>query len=69
VGIAFEGRNRAMGGTNSFPELALCNQEVFGLDVDVLSWDYGMVRTGMHNSWLVYDSRRAHSSFCLLMST
>jgi hypothetical protein len=44
AGIRFEGRNRAMGGTNSYPEIALCGQEVFGLDIDVLSWDYAMVR-------------------------
>jgi hypothetical protein len=31
-----------MGGTQSGPEIALCQPEIFGTDVDVLSWDYGM---------------------------
>jgi hypothetical protein len=44
VGIGLEGRNHAMGATSSYPEVALCGEEVFGLDVDLLSWDYGMVR-------------------------
>jgi hypothetical protein len=63
VGISFEGRNRAMGGTNSFPEIALCHQEVFGLDIDVLSWDYGMVRAVRARETTV---RRALFSRCVL---
>ena len=42
VGIELIGRNYAMGGTASAMELALCSEEIFGLDVDVISWDYGM---------------------------
>mmetsp|Transcript_28736 Transcript_28736/g.81038 ORF Transcript_28736/g.81038 Transcript_28736/m.81038 type:complete len:695 (+) Transcript_28736:156-2240(+) len=42
VGINFEAKNYAMGGTSSAPEIALCNQAVFGFDFDALSWDYGM---------------------------
>ena len=47
IGIDFEGRNMAMGGTTSGPEIALCNEAVFGTDADVISWDFGMT----DNSW------------------
>jgi hypothetical protein len=39
---AFEGRNYAMGATSSGPEVSLCMNEIFGTDIDVLVWDYGM---------------------------
>jgi hypothetical protein len=42
VGLNFIGRNYAMGGTSSAPEIAMCIKEVFGTDIDVLSWDTGM---------------------------
>jgi hypothetical protein len=42
VGLNFIGRNYAMGGTSSAPEIAMCVKEVFGTDIDVLSWDTGM---------------------------
>jgi hypothetical protein len=42
VGLHFIGRNYAMGGTSSGPEIAMCIKEVFGTDIDVLSWDTGM---------------------------
>lgn len=43
VGIEFVGRNYAMGGTGSFTEIASCVESVFGTDIDVLSWDHGMI--------------------------
>jgi hypothetical protein len=42
VGLNFIGRNYAMGGTSSAPEIAMCVKEIFGTDIDVLSWDTGM---------------------------
>jgi len=42
LGIEFRGKNYAMGGTNSAPEVAMCMNEIFGMDMDVLSWDFGM---------------------------
>jgi hypothetical protein len=42
IGLEFEGRNYAMGGTSSAPEISMCFKEVFGQDVDFFSWDYGM---------------------------
>ena len=49
IGINFEGRNYAMGGTSSGVEIALCSEAVFGTDPDVISWDYGMT----DGNWLV----------------
>jgi hypothetical protein len=42
IGIDFEGRNYAVGGTDSAPETAFCSEAVFGTDADVISWDFGM---------------------------
>lgn len=42
VGIDFEDRNYAMGGTASGLEISMCWNQVFGTDVDFFSWDYGM---------------------------
>ena len=42
VGIEFEGRNFAMGGTSSGLEVSMCWEQVFGSDVSIFSWDYGM---------------------------
>ena len=50
LGIEFRAKNYAMGGTSSGPEVAMCLSEVFGLDLDVLSWDYGM--TDGQRNWL-----------------
>lgn len=41
VGMQFKGKNYAMGGSDSAPEAAWCNEEIFGTDLDVLVWDYG----------------------------
>jgi hypothetical protein len=42
IGIHFEDRNYAMGGTSSASEISMCWEQVFGKDVDFFSWDYGM---------------------------
>jgi len=42
VGLAFHGRPYAMGATGSGFEISSCIKEVFGTDVDIFSWDYGM---------------------------
>ena len=42
VGLDFLARNYAMGATACGMEIASCMKEVFGHDVDILSWDYGM---------------------------
>jgi hypothetical protein len=42
IGIDFEGRNYAMGGTSSGTEISMCWEQIFGNDVDFFSWDFGM---------------------------
>jgi hypothetical protein len=55
LGITFFGRNYAMGNTKSAPENALCMSSLYGLELDVLSWDFGMTdgsRDGnLYNIW------------------
>jgi hypothetical protein len=48
-GIDLVGRNHAMGGTKSAPEIAICSKEIFGNDIDLLHWDTGM--TDGRNPW------------------
>ena len=50
LGIALQGRNYAMGGTSSCMELALCGRAIYGNDVDLVSWDFGMT-DGSRNPW------------------
>lgn len=49
VGLDFKATNFAMGGMRSGPELCLCMEAVYGNDIDVLSWDFGM--TDGRDSW------------------
>lgn len=42
IGMPVEARNYAMGGSGSGPELGLCVEQIYGTDVDLLSWDFGM---------------------------
>lgn len=39
LGITFESRNYGMSGKSSAPEVALCQEAIFGADVDVMTWD------------------------------
>jgi hypothetical protein len=59
IGIEFEGRAYAMGGTPSAPEIALCNEAIFGTDPDVLSWDFAMLDGGMWDRKGMYTNRGA----------
>lgn len=42
IGLEFEARNYAMGGTDCADEISLCMNQIFGRDIDAISWDYGM---------------------------
>jgi len=42
LGVQFQGRNYAMGGYTSAPELALCMEAIYGNDLDILAWDFSM---------------------------
>jgi hypothetical protein len=61
IGIDFEGRNYAMGGTSSAPEVSMCWNEIFGDDVDFFSWDYGMTDAGYPYKMVHYAYRGAIS--------
>jgi len=41
--VSMYGKNYAMGGTSSGPEIAMCMESIFGTDVDAITWDYGML--------------------------
>jgi hypothetical protein len=51
IGIDFEGRNYAMGGTSSCSEISMCWEEIFGADVDFFSWDFGMMGKNRFVYW------------------
>jgi hypothetical protein len=57
IGIDFAGRNYAMGGMDSAPQIALCNEAIFGKDADVISWDFGMTDGKVHWKTTLYASR------------
>jgi hypothetical protein len=58
IGINFEGRNYAMGGTESAAEMAMCWQEIFGDDgktsYDIISCHF-LSRLSLTLSFLVYN--------------
>ena len=56
--IQMEGRNHAMGGYGSAPELASCMEAIFGADSDVLSWDFGMT-DGRDTQNMIHWANRA----------
>lgn len=62
VGLDWQVRNYAMGGTESGEEVALCHNSIFGKDVDSLSWDYGMCDGHEHNKIALYAYRTARLS-------
>lgn len=50
LGLNFTARAYAMGGTTAAPEVAFCMKEIFGMDIDILVWDFGM--TDAYNMWM-----------------
>jgi len=56
LGITFYAKNYAMGGMSSGPELAFCQSAVYGTDIQILSWDFGMTDGGrnadLYNLWI-----------------
>ena len=61
IGIEFEARNYAMGGTASATLVSMCWKEIFGEDVDFFAWDYGMVDGHIVAKLLHYGYRGALS--------
>ena len=58
-----------MGGTSSGPEISLCGEAIFGQDIDVLWWDYGMT-DGRDDwkYWLWANRAGSHPTFPTLIS-
>jgi hypothetical protein len=72
IGVNFIGRPYAMGGTASAVEISICGKEIFGIDIDVLSWDFGMTDgSDYHNSLLYFyrASAYAKSVACIAFNT
>ena len=59
IGIEFEDRNYAMGGTSSASEISMCWEQIFGSDVDFVSWDYGMTDGNYVQRLMHYGYRAA----------
>jgi len=59
VGLDFVARPHAMGGTSCGNEIAICSKEIFGDDLDFLSWDYGMTTGGAVSKVELYMYRAA----------
>eukprot|EP00542_Grammatophora_oceanica_P014979 CAMPEP_0194035874 /NCGR_PEP_ID=MMETSP0009_2-20130614/8291_1 /TAXON_ID=210454 /ORGANISM="Grammatophora oceanica, Strain CCMP 410" /LENGTH=710 /DNA_ID=CAMNT_0038677425 /DNA_START=42 /DNA_END=2177 /DNA_ORIENTATION=+ len=57
VGLDLIGRNYAMGGMNTAPEVALCLESKMGLDADIISWDSGMTEAGNPKKFDFYANR------------
>ena len=57
IGIYFEDRNYAMGGTPSSSEVSMCWEQIFGSDVDFFSWDFGMTDGSNFQSMFHYGYR------------
>ena len=55
MGITFFGKNHAMGNMKSAPESAVCIISIYGPEIDILSWDFGMTDGGrddhLFNIW------------------
>ena len=50
IGLRLEARNYGMGATSSAAEMAMCFREIYGDDVDIFSWDFGMLEARDHLS-------------------
>ncbi|CAB9513084.1 expressed unknown protein [Seminavis robusta] len=54
IGLDFQVRNYAMGGTESGEEVALCFTSIFGKDIDSFTWDYGMTDGNEFHKIIMY---------------
>lgn len=59
VGVNFISRNHGMRGTVSTPELAFCNEAVYGKDVDVLNWDFTVTEARDAHRSMLWTARAA----------
>jgi hypothetical protein len=59
LGILFRTKNYAMGGTSSGPEVSMCMESIFGQDMDIISWDYGMTDARQPHLYGLWTERAA----------
>ena len=59
VGVNFVSRNHGMRGVVSTPELAFCNEAVYGKDVDVLNWDFTVTEARDAHRIMLWTARTA----------
>ena len=59
VGVNFISRNHGMRGMISTPELAFCNEAVYGKDVDVLNWDFTVTEAKDAHRTMLWAARAA----------
>jgi hypothetical protein len=57
LGLEFVARNYGMSMYTSAPELALCMEAVYGNDVDLLVWDFGLADLGREQRSLLWGQR------------
>ena len=57
MGINFVAKNRGIGGYGSGPELAFCLESVYGSDIDILSWDFGIMDRNLDSKILLWGNR------------
>jgi hypothetical protein len=60
-GLTLETRNYGMSAKKSAPELALCQEAIFGTDVDVLTWDSALTDRGIRVNFEYWTHRAASS--------
>eukprot|EP00526_Cylindrotheca_closterium_P004792 CAMPEP_0113633838 /NCGR_PEP_ID=MMETSP0017_2-20120614/17615_1 /TAXON_ID=2856 /ORGANISM="Cylindrotheca closterium" /LENGTH=783 /DNA_ID=CAMNT_0000544503 /DNA_START=94 /DNA_END=2445 /DNA_ORIENTATION=+ /assembly_acc=CAM_ASM_000147 len=58
LGVEMINRNMAMGTMRASPDISTCSKEVFGVDVDLLTWNFAMTDKSFE-SWLHYVYRGA----------
>lgn len=63
AGMKFVGKNYGMGWMGSAPESALCMESLYGLDIEVLSWDFQLTDQDHTDRTYLWASRAGvHSS-------
>ncbi|KAL3931799.1 MAG: hypothetical protein SGBAC_011142, partial [Bacillariaceae sp.] len=58
LGVEMINRNMGMGAMKASPDISTCSQEIFGNDLDLLTWNYAMTDKSFE-SWLHYVYRGA----------
>ena len=59
VGLRLVARPYARGGSTSAPEVAACAKEIYGTDIDIITWDFSMTDGRTH--WRIeFFAHRVH---------